>query len=328
MTSTTSSAAAASPSAAGSVLRALLNQSALVVFVAMLVVSLFLTDRFLTVDNITNILRQSVPLGIVSLGLLFVILTGGIDLSVGSLMALVSVIVALVVPENGVALGVVAGIVAGTLLGAFSGTLVAVFRIAPFIATLATMTVARGVALIVSKGQPIFIDDTAFNDFGVANWFGVPTTFYLLVACFLITLFLYRKTVFGRLTISIGSNETATRFAGIRVAYYKFGVYALCGLACGIAGVVASTRTGVGSPILAIGFELDAIAAVVVGGASLAGGRGTVLNTLIGVMILSIISNVMNLMNIPGYHQQVVKGAIIIVAVMLESLKGRFNSRQ
>ena len=328
MTSTTATSATSGSSAAVGVLRALLNQSALVVFVAMLVVSLFLTDRFLTVDNITNILRQSVPLGIVSLGLLFVILTGGIDLSVGSLMALVSVIVALVIPENGLILGVLAGVIAGTLLGAFSGTLVAVFQIAPFIATLATMTVARGVALIVSKGQPIFIDDTAFNDFGVANWFGIPTTFYLLVACFLITLFLYRKTVFGRLTISIGSNETATRFAGIRVAYYKFGVYALCGLACGIAGVVASTRTGVGSPILAIGFELDTIAAVVVGGASLAGGRGTVLNTLIGVLILSIISNVMNLMNIPGYHQQVVKGAIIIMAVMLESLKGRFNSRQ
>ena len=328
MTSTTATSATSGSSAAVGVLRALLNQSALVVFVAMLVVSLFLTDRFLTVDNITNILRQSVPLGIVSLGLLFVILTGGIDLSVGSLMALVSVIVALVIPENGLILGVLAGVIAGTLLGAFSGTLVAVFQIAPFIATLATMTVARGVALIVSKGQPIFIDDTAFNDFGVANWFGIPTTFYLLVACFLITLFLYRKTVFGRLTISIGSNETATRFAGIRVAYYKFGVYALCGLACGIAGVVASTRTGVGSPILAIGFELDAIAAVVVGGASLAGGRGTVLNTLIGVLILSIISNVMNLMNIPGYHQQVVKGAIIIMAVMLESLTGRFNSRQ
>jgi ribose transport system permease protein len=201
--------------------------------------------------------------------------------------------------------------------------LVASLRIAPFIATLATMTIARGVALIVSKGQPIFIDDTAFNDFGVANWFGIPTTFYLLIACFLVALFLYRKTVFGRLAISIGSNETATRFAGIRVAYYKFGVYALCGLACGIAGVIASTRTGVGSPVLALGFELDAIAAVVVGGANLSGGRGTVFNTLIGVMILSIISNIMNLMNIPGYHQQVVKGAIIILAVTLDSLKGR-----
>ena len=323
MNSTHTSGTSTASASAGKILRALLNQSSLVVFVLMLIVSLTLTDHFLTVDNITNILRQSVPLGVVSLGLLFVILTGGIDLSVGSLMALVSVCTALVVPEHGIVLGVLAGMGAGALCGAFSGTLVAVFRIAPFIATLATMTVARGVALIASKGQPIFIDDNAFNDFGIANWLGVPSTFYLLVGCFLIALFLYRKTVFGRLAISIGSNETATRFAGIRVAYYKFGVYALCGLACGIAGVVASTRTGVGSPILAIGFELDAIAAVVVGGASLSGGRGTVLNTLIGVFILSIISNVMNLMNIPGYNQQVVKGAIIIMAVMLESMKGR-----
>jgi ribose transport system permease protein len=305
----------------------ILDQSSLIAFVVMVLVSACLTDRFLSIDNITNILRQSVPLGVVSLGLLFVILTGGIDLSVGSLMALVSVVVALIVPENGLFLGVVAGILAGLVCGALSGVLVASLNIAPFIATLATMTITRGVALIVSKGQPIFIDDTAFNDFGVANWFGIPTTFYLLIVCFLIALFLYRKTVFGRLTISIGSNETATRFAGIRVGYYKFGVYALCGLACGIAGVIASTRTGVGSPVLALGFELDAIAAVVVGGANLSGGRGTVFNTLIGVMILSIISNVMNLMNIPGYHQQVVKGAIIILAVTLDSLKGRAGNR-
>ena len=326
MTNSAQHTANASRAKGPGLVKHLLDQSSLIVFVVMIVVSAFLTDRFLSVDNITNILHQSVPLGIVSLGLLFVILTGGIDLSVGSLMALVSATVALVVPEQGLIIGIGAGILAGTLCGAFSGTLVAAFRIAPFIATLATMTVARGVALIISKGQPIFIDDTAFNDFGVANWFGIPTTFYLLIACFLIALFLYRKTVFGRLTLSIGSNEIATRFAGIRVAYYKFGVYALCGLACGISGVVASTRTGVGSPILALGFELDAIAAVVVGGASLSGGRGTVFNTLIGVMILSIISNIMNLMNIPGYHQQVVKGAIIILAVMLESLKGRIGN--
>ena len=306
-------------------LKLILDQSSLIVFIAMIVVSAFLTDRFFTVDNITNILRQSVPLGVVSLGLLFVILTGGIDLSVGSLLALVSVVVALLAPEQGIFIAILAGVAVGTFCGMISGVLVASFNIAPFIATLATMTIVRGAALIISKGQPIFIDDQAFNDFGVANWFGIPTTFYLLLLSFLLALFLYRKTVFGRLAISIGSNETATRFAGIRVAWYKFGVYALCGLTCGIAGVVASTRTGVGSPVMAIGFELDAIAAVVVGGASLSGGRGTVLNTLLGVMILSVISNIMNLMNIPGYHQQVVKGVIIVLAVLLESLKGRIN---
>ncbi|SKA08400.1 ABC transporter permease [Consotaella salsifontis] len=310
-----------------SIVGLLLEHSTFVVFILMLIVAMMLSDRFYSVTNLTNILRQSVPLGVVSLGLLFVILTGGIDLSVGSLMALVSVTVALVMPGYGLWGAILAGLVAGTLCGVISGTLVAYFRIAPFIATLAIMTVARGVALVASKGQPAFIDNVAFNDFGVNSLAGLPLTLYVLIACFAIALFIYKKTVFGRLVISIGSNEIATRFAGIRVERYKFAVYAISGFACAVAGIVASTRTGVGSPILAIGFELDAIAAVVVGGASLSGGRGKVFNTIIGALILSVISNIMNLMNIPGYHQQIVKGVIIILAVMLESLKLRYASR-
>ena len=305
----------------------LLDQSSLIVFIAILLVSAFLSDRFLTVDNITNILRQSVPLGVVSLGLLFVILTGGIDLSVGSLMAIVSVVVALSIPTFGLTGALILGLLTGIFFGAISGVLVAYFRIAPFIATLAVMTIARGAGLIISKGQPEFINDEGFNDFGIASFLGLPTTVYVLLVCFAMALFLYRKTVFGRLVISIGSNEIATRFAGIRVERYKFGVYVISGFACAVAGIIASTRTGVGSPILAIGFELDAIAAVVVGGASLSGGRGRVFNTIIGALILSVISNVMNLMNIPGYHQQVVKGIIIVLAVLLESLKLRLSSR-
>ncbi len=311
----------------GKIIRGALEYSPLIFLVVMMGVAWFLTDNFYSLDNASNILRQSVPLGVVSLGLLFVILTGGIDLSIGSLMALVSVVVGLTIPEYGLTGAILAGLVVGGLAGMCSGALVAYFRIAPFIATLAIMTIARGVAQIISKGQPVFIENDLFNDFGIASFWGLPATFYVLIACFLGALFLYAKTVFGRLVISIGSNETATRFAGIRVARYKFGVYVIAGLACALGGIIASTRTGVGSPIMAIGFELDAIAAVVVGGASLSGGRGKVFNTLIGVMILSIISNIMNLMNIPGYHQAVVKGVIIILAVMLESLKLRLISR-
>ncbi|WP_245427182.1 ABC transporter permease [Pleomorphomonas carboxyditropha] len=305
----------------------LLDQSTLIVFVAMLVIAAMLTDRFYTFENFTNIMRQCVPLGVVSLGLLFVILTGGIDLSVGSLMAIVSVVVALSIPTYGLFGALILGLLTGTFFGAISGVLVAYFRIAPFIATLAVMTIARGAGLIISKGQPEFINDDGFNDFGIASFLGLPTTVYVLLICFAVALFLYKKTVFGRLVISIGSNEIATRFAGIRVERYKFGVYLISGFACAVAGIIASTRTGVGSPILAIGFELDAIAAVVVGGASLAGGRGRVFNTIIGALILSVISNVMNLLNIPGYHQQVVKGIIIVLAVLLESLKLRLSSR-
>ncbi|WP_386688499.1 ABC transporter permease [Lonepinella sp. MS14437] len=298
-----------------------LQHSTIMFFLIMLVVSALLSDRFYALENITNVLRQSVPLGIVSLGLLFVILTGGIDLSVGSIMALVSVIIAIYMPDYGIFGSTVIGILCGAIIGGIAGGLIAYFKVAPFVATLAMMTVARGLGLIVSKGQPIFINDDSFTDFGTGYLLGIPLPFYILFITFLATLFVYKKTVFGRIVISIGSNETATRFAGIRVERHKFFVYVISGIACAVAGILATTRTGVGSPVFGIGFELDAIAAVVVGGASLSGGKGTVLNTLIGVFILSIISNLMNLLNIPGYHQQVVKGGIIILAVLLESLK-------
>ncbi|HEY0210858.1 ABC transporter permease [Acerihabitans sp.] len=305
------------------VLKFFANNSTLLVFFVMLIVANFLSDRFYSPENITNVLRQSVPLGLAAIGMLFVILTGGIDLSVGSIMALVSVAVALLIPEIGVLPAIVAGAGIATLVGAAAGCLVTFFNIAPFIATLAMMTIARGLALIAAKGQPIFIDDVSYVNFGTGYLLGLPLPVYVFIAFAILAHFVYQYTVFGRLVISIGSNETATRFAGVRVDWYKFAVYALSGLACGLAGVLASTRTGVGSPVMSIGFELDVIAAVVVGGASLAGGRGTVVNTIIGVLILSIISNLMNLMNISGYNQQVVKGAIIIIAVMLESFKSR-----
>jgi ribose transport system permease protein len=293
----------------------------------MLVLAGFLSDRFYSGDNLTNILRQSVPLGLVSIGLLFVILTGGIDLSVGSIMALVSVVVGLWIPKHGLPAALGLGLLVGIGAGLVSGTLVAYFRIAPFVATLAMMTIARGLALTISKGQPVFIDSEAFADFGSNYTFGVPNPVYMLLAASALGIFVYRKTVFGRIALAIGSNETAVRFSGIRVLPYKILVYAVCGAGSAFAGVISAARTGVGSPILAIGFELDAIAAAVVGGARLSGGRGTVLNTLIGVLILSLISNLMNLMNIPGYHQQVVKGVIIVLAVLLESAQTHLEKK-
>lgn len=305
------------------VLKLVADNSTIVVFILMLLIAGFLSDNFYSEANITNVLRQSVPLGIVALGMLFVILTGGIDLSVGSIMALVSVIVAMLIPSVGLWPAVIAGVAAAAIVGAFAGALVAYFRIAPFIATLAMMTITRGLAMIISKGQPIFVDNMAFVDFGTGYFLGLPLPVYVFIAVAALVYFVNKRTVFGRLVISIGSNATATRFAGIRVERYQLAVYAISGVACGIAGVIAATRTGVGSPVLSLGFELDAIAAVVVGGASLAGGKGTVINTIIGVLILSVMSNLMNLMNISGYHQQVVKGAIIIFAVMLESLKSK-----
>jgi ribose transport system permease protein len=307
--------------------RILSDNTPFITLVAMLVLAGFLSEHFYSGDNITNLLRQSVPLGLASLGLLFVILTGGIDLSIGSIMALTSVVVGLAIPEFGLTGGILLGLFVGLVSGLGSGVLVAWFGIAPFIATLAFMTITRGAGLIVSKGQPVFIEVESFNDFGISSFLGVPGPVYVLLAVFLLCVFVARKTVFGRVVLATGSNETAVRFSGIRVAPYKAAVYAISGLAAAAAGIISASRTGVGSPVLAMGFELDVIAAVVVGGARLSGGRGTVLNTLIGVIILSAISNLMNLMNIPGYHQQVVKGVIIIFAVLLEGLRTRLTAR-
>lgn len=223
----------------------LLQHSTLVFFIIMLVAAALLSDRFYTMNNITNVLRQSVPLGIVSLGLLFVILTGGIDLSVGSIMALVSVAIALWMPNYGILGSIIFAITLGAFIGSVAGIMVAYFKIAPFVATLAMMTIARGISLISSKGQPIFIDNSNFTDFGTANLLGIPALFGVLIAIFLLALFIYKKTVFGRLVISLGSNEVATQFAGIRVERYKCAVYVISGITCAVAGILATTRTGV-----------------------------------------------------------------------------------
>lgn len=298
-----------------------LKHTTVIVFIVMLIFASFVTDKFYTEVNILNVLKQSVPLGLVSLGLLFVIVTGGIDLSVGSVMALVSVVISLLIPEIGLAGALGGGILVGFAAGVASGSLVSGVGIPAFVATLALMTIARGLSLIFSNGQPIFVDNALFQAFGTGNVAGIPNPVITMFVVYVLGFFIFHKTIFGRLVIAVGSNETATKFAGVSVKKIKFAVYAISGFTAALAGLVSATRTGVGSPILGIGFELDAIAAVVIGGASLSGGRGTVINCLVGVMILGVISNILNLINVSGYNQQVIKGIIIICAVMLESLK-------
>lgn len=305
------------------VLSFITKYSSPLVFIAILILAALASDRFYSYENIMNVLRQAAPLGIVTCGMLLVILTGGIDLAVGSVLALSSVVAALMIPDYGMTLAALFAIGAGALVGAFSGGMVAFGNMAPFVATLAMMTIARGVALIISKGQPIFIEDPAWVAFGSGTWLGLPLPSVVMLIMFLLTGFLLKWMAFGRVVIAIGSNEVAASLAGLPTWIYKFSVYVLCGAACGLAATIASTRTGVGSPILGLGFELDAIAAVVIGGASLSGGRGSAFNTLLGVLTLGVISNIMNLLNIPGYNQQVVKGVIIALAVLGEGLKTR-----
>jgi ribose transport system permease protein len=290
------------------------------IFLVMLVVSAIVSDVFFTPVNIFNLVRQVTPVGIISMGMLLVILTGGIDLSVGSIVAMVGVLCALFTQSMSLPLVIMVTLACGLLIGCLSGYLVAYHRMAPFIATLALMSIIRGLGFIFSKGAPALVSEnaSALTNFGSGNSLGIPNPALILVLVFAITAVLLRYNVFGRMIIAIGSNEEAVRLSGIKVAVYKLSVYAVTGCLSALAGIMITARTGVGSPIMGLGMELDVIATVVIGGASLSGGKGSAINTLLGVLILGMIGNIMNLMNIPAYSQQVIKGMIIILAVLLQ----------
>lgn len=295
------------------------------IFMGLFIASAIMSPAFLTQQNIYNLLRQVTPNGLASMGMLLVILTGGIDLSVGSIVALTSVTSALLSAKFGAPTALSMTIVIGALMGAFHGVFVAWRNMAPFVVTLAGMTIARGFAFIYSNAAPIRIPSHAkfLKDLSTDSILSIPAPVVVMFVIFLVTLFILRKTSFGRLVIAIGSNETAVRLAGIRTGWYKFWVYVLSGVFSGMAGIISTTRTGVGSANAGGGLELDSIAAVVIGGASLAGGFGSAFNTLLGVLILGMIGNIMNLTGIPSYQQQVYKGFIIVAAVLLQSIKKR-----
>ena len=291
-----------------------------IILVVLVIVSAIVSSDFMTVPNISNISRQVAGIGIMSFGMLLVVLTGGIDLSVGSVAAVASVTTSMLIPEYGLPIAVLGGLVAGAICGTINGVLISRFRLSAFVVTLAMMTIARGVALIVSKGAPILVDEKGQTllDFGRDTWLGIPQPTVLMLLVFVLGGIFLRYLRAGRLVRAIGSNEEAVRLSGVSVGRYALIAYVVSGICAAAAGIVSVARSGVGSPTVGVGDELTVIAAVVIGGASLMGGRGTVLNTLVGVLVLGIIANVMNLTGVPGYHQQVVMGLIIIVAILAQ----------
>lgn len=311
-----------------------------IMLVALVVASALLSEHFLTVQNIHNLLRQLAPLALVSIGMLLVVLTGGIDLSVGSVAAIGGMGVAMAMPalpfDGGLALllCVMGAVLFGAALGAVNGLLVSGFGMASFVATLAMMTMARGLAYMLSNGQPVrFPRDlptaqilTGFGAKGLPE-LGTPWPVVAALAIVLLFIFLLRRTSWGRLTVATGSNETAVRLAGLPVWRFKFLAYTICGGLSALAGIMVTARTAVGTPVTGVGLELDAIAACVIGGALLSGGKGTVTHTMIGVLILGLIGNIMNLMSVPAYPQQIIKGVIIILAVLLQGVGLRANRR-
>ncbi|WP_179375740.1 ABC transporter permease [Winogradskyella wichelsiae] len=313
-------------SSSGGFLKFLVKYNTVFIFVLLLIFSALISDVFFTTVNLSNLLKQVSGIGIISIGMLIVILTGGIDLSVGSLVALLAVTFALLINLVILPVAIVLTIIIGFSLGSVSGYLVAYQKMAPFVATLALMTVARGLAFIYSKGSPITFNTTGglfMSDFANNATLGIPNIAIIFFIIVIITMVMLRYNVFGRLVIAIGSNEEASRLSGIKVNKYKFLVYAISGALAAIAAIVVASRTNLGSPNMGMAWELDAIAAVVIGGASLNGGRGTAINTLMGVLILGLIGNILNLLNVPSYPQQVVKGGIIIFAVLLQRFENK-----
>jgi inositol transport system permease protein len=284
------------------------------------------TDSFLTVSNLTNVARQVSINGILAVGVTFVLLTGGVDLSLGSVVALSGVVCATFAhpsPEgHPLFLPVAAGLLTGAACGLVNGGLVTRGRVAPFIVTLGMMTVARGLALIVSGGRPV-ADMSERLTALAGDVRGVPIPLLCFVAVAFIAWFFLRRFRLGRHVYAVGGNEQAARAAGISVGRVKLFVYALCGVMAGLAGVVLAARITTGQPNAGVAYELDAIAAVVIGGTSLSGGVGSVAGTVLGVILIGVINNGLDLMSVSSYYQQVVKGVIIVGAVWLDRRQGR-----
>ena len=284
-------------------------------FLVLATIAAVTSDAFLTESNLGNLLRQIVTNGLISLGMLVVILSGGIDLSVGPTLALAGIVGAGLLNALPWGVAVPIGVGVALVAGAVNGALVAYLRMPPFVATLATMSAFRGLVYVYSE-TPIVTTSTSFRRFVVSSVGPVPGVALAMLACFLVVSFFLNRTTAGRNIYAIGGNAEAVRLAGIDVRAHTLLAYVISGGFSGLAGLILTSRLGIAQPSVGNGMELDAIAACVIGGASLSGGVGTVRGTLAGVLLLGLISNLLNLYNVQAYYQQIFKGALIVLAVL------------
>lgn len=299
----------------------------LTILTALVVIVLYLaatTEQFVTTDNLLSILLATSLIGIVAVGATFVIVTGGIDLSVGSVVAFTGVVTGLALrAELGTAPAVAIGVALGALCGLFNGLSITLLGMSPFIVTLAVLAMARGLAFIVTDGNTIFGFPDAFNAIGGGNWGAVPVAAIITLVLFLVAGFVLARTVFGSSVYAVGGNREAATLAGIPVGRTLVWVYVISGALAGLGGVILSGRLDSAQPIAATGLELNAIAAVVIGGASLFGGKGSMLGTFLGVLIIGVINNGLTLNNVQPFWVQFIQGAVIFVAVLADSLAQR-----
>lgn len=296
----------------------------LIGLIVLFIVIAVMNDRFVSPSNLSNLLRQVSINALISFGMTFVILTGGIDLSVGSILALSSALLASMIsggmtPEVAILFSALIGLG----LGIINGVIIAYGNVAPFIATLATMTIYRGATLVYTNGNPIsgLSDEAFFIGLGQGDVSGLPIPAIIMMIAFFILYFVLTKTPLGRQTYAVGGNEKVSYIAGIKIDRVKIVAYAITGLLCALAGAVLTSRLNSAQPTAGTGYELDAIAAVVLGGTSLAGGKGRITGTLIGALIIGTLNNGLNILNVSSFYQQVVKGIVILLAVLMDRKK-------
>jgi ribose/xylose/arabinose/galactoside ABC-type transport system permease subunit len=279
-----------------------------------------LTPHFLTVSNLLNVMEQTSINALIAVGMTYVILSGGIDLSVGSVLALAGVLLGTALQAGApVPVAILAGVAAGAACGLVNGLLVTVGRLAPFIATLGMMSVARGLALLYTDGRPVSGFAPAFRSLATGRLGPIPVAVLLTLAVYLLAGFVLQRTRFGRYVYAIGGNEEATRLSGVPVRFHKTMVYVLSGAMAGLAAAVLTARLNSAQPIAGIMYELDAIAATVIGGTSLLGGSGGISGTLVGALIMAVLRNGLNLLGVSSFLQQVVVGLVIVAAVLVDS---------
>ncbi|HQJ75281.1 MAG TPA: ABC transporter permease [Bacteroidota bacterium] len=299
-------------------------------FGSLLIISIFLSivsPQFLTVDNLLSVGLQISVIALLAIGELLVIITGGIDLSVGSILAFSGVMTSLLL-VNGfpISLAILVGLLSGLLLGFINGLIISKGKLPPFIATLGMMGIARGASLIITNGIPLFGLPYEFSYIANSKIFDIiPIPVIIVIIMAILVNFLLKNFSFGRYTYALGGNFEATRLAGVKVDLHTIKIYSISGLFSGLGGIILASRLSTGQPTAGTGYELDVIAACVIGGASLSGGSGTILGAMIGALIIGILRNGCNLLNISAFWQQIAIGAIIIIAVFIDQYKKKFN---
>jgi ribose transport system permease protein len=307
----------------------------LIALVVMVVALSLMSDRFLTLVNGRNILLQISVNLCVSIGMTLVILTGGIDLSVGAILAFAGAFAAdllkngITLPSLNIAIQftplgtIVAGILAGLFLGSINGIAITQFRLPPFVATLGMLSIARGLTLLWTGGFPVTDLGPVFGFIGTGFWLGMPMAVWISAALVGIFYVVSQHTTLGRYIYAVGGSEKAAAFSGINVNFVKFRVYALAGVLAGIGGLIVTARLDAADPKAGLGYELDSIAAVVIGGTSLNGGRGSIFGTVLGCLIIGVLNNGLFLLNVSPFWQQVVKGFVILIAVAVDRMGAR-----